>query len=122
LAGQGIFPAANGVRRCHARDAIAREEIFGPVLAALEFADVERPSPAPTRRTSVSLPHLDARYQESALRGAQAQAGTVWINTYNIYDTAAPFGGYKQVGSGAGEAHALEHYTQIKSVWVDLNQ
>jgi hypothetical protein len=46
-----------------------------------------------------------------------------WINTYNIYDTAAPFGGYKQSGFGREmSAHALEHYTQIKSVCVDLNQ
>ena len=50
------------------------------------------------------------------------QAGTVWINTYNVYDTAAPFGGYKQSGFGREmSAHALEHYTQIKTVWVDLN-
>src|SRR5438034_245614 len=51
------------------------------------------------------------------------QAGTVWINTYNVYDTAAPFGGYKQSGFGREMSmHALEHYTQVKSVWVDLNQ
>ena len=51
------------------------------------------------------------------------QAGTVWINTYNIYDTAAPFGGYKQSGFGREMGmHALEHYTQVKTVWVDLNQ
>ena len=50
------------------------------------------------------------------------QAGTVWINTYNIYDTAAPFGGYKQSGFGREMSmHALEHYTQVKSVWVDLS-
>ena len=50
------------------------------------------------------------------------QAGTVWVNTYNVYDTAAPFGGYKQSGFGREmSAHALEHYTQIKSVWVDLS-
>ena len=51
------------------------------------------------------------------------QAGTVWVNTYNVYDTAAPFGGYKQSGFGREmSVHALEHYTQIKTVWVDLNQ
>ena len=50
------------------------------------------------------------------------QAGTVWINTYNVYDTAAPFGGYKASGFGREMgSHALEHYTQTKSVWVDLN-
>ena len=50
------------------------------------------------------------------------QAGTVWVNTYNIYDTAAPFGGYKQSGFGREmSVHALEHYTQVRSVWVDVN-
>ena len=49
------------------------------------------------------------------------QAGTVWINTYNIYDTAAPFGGYKQSGFGREmSVHALDYYTQVKTVWVDL--
>src|SRR5204862_45495 len=48
------------------------------------------------------------------------QAGTVWINTYNTYDTAAPFGGYKQSGFGREmSVHALQHYTQVKTVWVD---
>jgi acyl-CoA reductase-like NAD-dependent aldehyde dehydrogenase len=50
------------------------------------------------------------------------QAGTVWVNTYNRYDAAAPFGGYKQSGYGRllGSA-ALEGYTQTKTVWVDLS-
>jgi acyl-CoA reductase-like NAD-dependent aldehyde dehydrogenase len=51
------------------------------------------------------------------------EAGTVWINAYNVYDTAAPFGGYKQSGFGREMGmHALAHYTQTKTVWVDLNQ
>jgi acyl-CoA reductase-like NAD-dependent aldehyde dehydrogenase len=50
------------------------------------------------------------------------QAGTVWINTYNVYDTARPFGGYKQSGFGREmSAHALGALHQIKTVWVDLN-
>jgi acyl-CoA reductase-like NAD-dependent aldehyde dehydrogenase len=51
------------------------------------------------------------------------QAGTVWVNAYNVYDAAAPFGGYKDSGFGRelGEA-ALEHSTQVKTVWVDLNR
>ena len=51
------------------------------------------------------------------------QAGTVWVNTYNAYDPAAPFGGYKHSGFGRElSAHALDHYTQVKSVWVDLGR
>jgi aldehyde dehydrogenase (NAD+) len=53
----------------------------------------------------------------------ELQAGTVWINTYNRYDAASPFGGYKQSGFGRdlGFEAALEKYTQTKSVWVALD-
>jgi aldehyde dehydrogenase (NAD+) len=102
---------------------IAREEIFGPVLAAIEFGDVDdaiaRANDTPYGLAAgvwtrdIKKAHYVAR---------KLQAGTVWINTYNVYDTAAPFGGYKQSGFGREmSAHALEHYTQLKSVWVDLN-
>jgi acyl-CoA reductase-like NAD-dependent aldehyde dehydrogenase len=50
------------------------------------------------------------------------RAGTVWINTYHPLDAASPFGGYKQSGYGRElGAYALDLYTQIKSVWVDLS-
>jgi len=50
------------------------------------------------------------------------KAGVVWINTYNMFNAASPFGGYKQSGYGREMGkHALEMYTQVKSVWVDLS-
>jgi len=103
---------------------IAREEIFGPVLATIEFADVEEA----IARANQSTYGLAAAVWTRDIKKAhyvarKLQAGTVWINTYNVYDTAAPFGGYKQSGFGREMGqHALEHYTQVKSVWVDLNQ
>jgi acyl-CoA reductase-like NAD-dependent aldehyde dehydrogenase len=102
---------------------IAREEIFGPVLAALEFADLDE-AIARANDTPYGLAAgvwtRDIKKAHYVAR--RLQAGTVWVNTYNVYDTAAPFGGYKQSGFGREmSAHALEHYTQIKSVWVDLN-
>jgi acyl-CoA reductase-like NAD-dependent aldehyde dehydrogenase len=103
---------------------IAREEIFGPVLATIEFADVDEA----IARANDSNYGLAAAVWTKDIKKAhyvarKLQAGTVWINTYNVYDTAAPFGGYKQSGYGREMSmHALEHYTQVKSVWVDLNQ
>jgi aldehyde dehydrogenase (NAD+) len=102
---------------------IAREEIFGPVLAAIEFADIDEA----IARANDSTYGLAAAVWTKDIKKAhyvarKLQAGTVWINTYNIYDTAAPFGGYKQSGFGREMSmHALEHYTQVKSVWVDMN-
>jgi aldehyde dehydrogenase (NAD+) len=102
---------------------IAREEIFGPVLAAIEFADIDEA----IARANDSTYGLAAAVWTKDIKKAhyvarKLQAGTVWINTYNVYDTAAPFGGYKQSGFGREMSmHALEHYTQVKSVWVDLN-
>jgi aldehyde dehydrogenase (NAD+) len=102
---------------------IAREEIFGPVLATIEFGDLDE-AIARANDTPYGLAAAvwtrDVKKAHYVAR--KLQAGTVWINTYNVYDTAAPFGGYKASGFGREmSAHALEHYTQVKSVWVDLN-
>jgi aldehyde dehydrogenase (NAD+) len=102
---------------------IAREEIFGPVLATIEFGDVDE-AIAHANDSDYGLAAAvwtrDIKKAHHVAR--KLQAGTVWINTYNIYDTAVSFGGYKQSGFGRelGQ-HALEHYTQSKSIWVDLN-
>jgi len=103
---------------------IAREEIFGPVLAAIEFADVDEAiARANDSRYGLAAAVWTRDIKKAHYVAKKLQAGTVWINTYNVYDTAAPFGGYKESGFGREmSVHALDHYTQVKSVWVDLNR
>jgi aldehyde dehydrogenase (NAD+) len=101
---------------------IAREEIFGPVLATIEFSDIDEAiARANDTQYGLAAAVWTRDVKKAHYVARRLQAGTVWINTYNVYDTAAPFGGYKASGFGREmSAHAIEHYTQVKSVWVDL--
>jgi len=101
---------------------IAREEIFGPVLATIRFKDAED---AVTKGNATVYGLAAAVWTKDiskAHRIARAiKAGTVWINTYNLYDPALPFGGFKESGFGRDQGRdALEKCTQTKSVWVNL--
>jgi acyl-CoA reductase-like NAD-dependent aldehyde dehydrogenase len=101
---------------------IVDEEIFGPVLSVLTF-DGEADAIALANRSRYGLAAgVWTKDVQRAHRVARAiKAGTVWINTYNFYDPAAPFGGYKFSGFGRdlGRA-ALDNYTETKTVWVGL--
>jgi acyl-CoA reductase-like NAD-dependent aldehyde dehydrogenase len=102
---------------------IAQEEIFGPVLATTTFKDEEE-ALALANGTIYGLAAgvWTSNVKRAHRVAARLQAGTVWVNTYHPLDAASPFGGYKQSGYGRElGSYALDLYTQIKSVWVDLS-
>jgi len=101
---------------------IAKEEIFGPVLNVLSFKDLNEV----VRRGNQTFYGLAAAVWTRDVKKAHAvannlRAGTVWVNCYDVFDPAAPFGGYKMSGQGRelGE-YALELYTEVKTVYVSL--
>ena len=101
---------------------IAREEIFGPVLAVLSFDGVDE-GVALANQTMYGLAAgIWTKDVQKAHRVARAvRAGTVWINSYNSYDSGAPFGGFKASGFGRDLGReALDGYLETKTVWVGL--
>jgi acyl-CoA reductase-like NAD-dependent aldehyde dehydrogenase len=103
---------------------IAQEEIFGPVAAVIPFDDMDDAIEKANRTIFGLAAGVWTRDIGKAHRVAsELQAGTVWVNTYNQYDSASPFGGYKESGFGRdlGYRAAIEKYTQTKSVWVALD-
>jgi acyl-CoA reductase-like NAD-dependent aldehyde dehydrogenase len=101
---------------------VAQEEIFGPVVAVIPFKD-EDDAVLQGNDTFYGLAAgVWTRDVSKAHRVARAiRAGTVWVNCYNVFDVMAPFGGYKQSGYGRELGrHALDLYTQVKSVWMRI--
>jgi acyl-CoA reductase-like NAD-dependent aldehyde dehydrogenase len=102
---------------------IAREEIFGPVLSVIEFDDFDQAIAEANDSPYGLAAAVWTRDIKKAHKAARAlQAGTVWINAFNLYDAASPYGGTKSSGFGRESGMAgLDFYTQTKSVWVDLS-
>lgn len=101
---------------------IAKEEIFGPVVTAMPFDDIDDVIERANRSNyglaagvwTENIKH--AHYIANKLR-----ASTVWVNCYNAFDAASPSGGYKQSGIGREMgSYALQNYTEVKSVWVNM--
>ncbi len=120
--GKGYYVAPTVFADVDPKSTIAQEEIFGPVLAVTPFED---------EADALRIAH-DTRYGLAAgvwsrdLRRAMGfakslRAGTVWVNSYNLYDPGMAFGGFKESGFGRDLGRqALESYTESKSVWVNL--
>lgn len=101
---------------------IAREEIFGPVLSVLDFDDetdvVDR---ANDTEFGLAAGVFTRDIQRAHRVIDRLQAGTCWINTYNLTPIEMPFGGYKKSGIGRENGHAaIDYYSQIKSVYVEM--
>jgi phenylacetaldehyde dehydrogenase len=101
---------------------VVQEEIFGPVVTAIPFSDPEELIPRANDTVYGLAGAVWTRDISKANQIAQRlRAGTVWINCYNIFDAALPFGGYKQSGWGREMGHdVLEMYTEVKAVCTAL--
>ena len=119
---RGYFVDPTVIKNVKPQMSIVREEIFGPVVVAEPFTKPEELIPRANQTEYGLAAGVWTRDISKAYRvAAQLKAGTVWINCYNVFDAALPFGGYKQSGWGREMGHeALELYTQTKAVVVGL--
>jgi aldehyde dehydrogenase (NAD+) len=101
---------------------ICRDEIFGPVMSIMKFKDIDDVIARSNKTTYGLAAAVWTRDVKKAMRLSSAlRAGTVWVNCYDIFDAAAPFGGFKMSGIGRemGE-YAIQQYTEVKSVIVAM--
>jgi len=120
--GKGYFVEATIFDRAEPGMKVVDEEIFGPVLSVLTFDGMDEAIALANRTMYGLAAGVWTGDVRKAVRVARAiRAGTVWVNTYNQYDSAAPFGGCKSSGFGRDLGReALDGYTEVKTVWIGL--
>jgi aldehyde dehydrogenase (NAD+) len=120
--GKGYFVEATVFDKVTPEMTIAREEIFGPVLAVLSFDDFDHAVKLGNQTIYGLAAGIWTKDIQKAHRAARGiRAGTVWINTYNSYDSGASFGGFKASGFGRDLGReALDGFLETKTVWVGL--
>jgi acyl-CoA reductase-like NAD-dependent aldehyde dehydrogenase len=120
--GKGYFVEATVFDEARPGMKIVDEEIFGPVLSVVTFDDVEEGIRLANQTIYGLAAGIWTKDIQKAFRVVRAvRAGTVWVNTYNLYDSAAPFGGFKASGFGRDLGReALDGYTATKTVWMGL--
>ncbi len=101
---------------------IAQEEVFGPVLAVIPFEGLDDVSEQANKvRFGLSGAVWTRDVKKAHKFASHIKAGTIWVNCYNVFDPAVPFGGYKMSGYGRELGkHSIELYSNIKSVWVNM--
>jgi gamma-glutamyl-gamma-aminobutyraldehyde dehydrogenase len=105
-------------------DAVAREEVFGPVLSVLTVSSFDEAIQMANDTPYGLCASLFTANAKRALRGARMlRAGTVTVNSFGEGDITTPFGGWKQSGFGGRDngVHAHDQYTQLKTIWLDLS-
>lgn len=121
---KGAFIEPTVFSECDDKMTIVKEEIFGPVMSVLSFKNEEE---VIERANDTEFGLSAGVFTQDITRAhrviAEMQAGTCWINNYNITPIEAPFGGYKYSGIGRENSlAAIEHYTQLKSVYVEMGE
>jgi aldehyde dehydrogenase (NAD+) len=119
---RGYFIQPTVFADVHDEMKIAREEIFGPVMSIIPFKGLDEVVERANRTAYGLAAAVWTRDIQKALAISNSvRAGTVWVNCYNVLDTRAPFGGFKQSGIGRelGE-YGLQQYTEVKTVTMRL--
>ena len=120
----GWFVEPTVIENVRSGSSLACDELFGPVLAVQTFADADDAiAMANDTEYGLHASVFTSNLRTAHLAARAIQAGTVSVNSYSEGDVTTPFGGYKLSGFGGRDkgVHALEQYTEVKTIWVDLS-